>query len=133
MAYEPTNWKTGDIVTSEKLNKLENGVAGADGFMAVNGQYDAGDESTAETITLDITAVELYEALTNGAFVVVLVPDLPFYLGDGVKHTCSAILPIIKYSFEDKGHFGKSYYFVTMDNAIYTATSENGYPVGSHD
>lgn len=27
MAYEPTVWKTGDIVSSEKLNKLENGVA----------------------------------------------------------------------------------------------------------
>lgn len=24
MSYVPTNWKTGDIVTSEKLNKLEN-------------------------------------------------------------------------------------------------------------
>ena len=26
MAYEPTNWQTGDVVTAEKLNKLENGV-----------------------------------------------------------------------------------------------------------
>lgn len=29
MAYEPTIWQTGDVVSSEKLNKLENGVAGA--------------------------------------------------------------------------------------------------------
>lgn len=28
MSYEPTNWKTGDVVTSAKLNKLEQGVAG---------------------------------------------------------------------------------------------------------
>lgn len=27
MAYEPTVWKTGDIVTSEKLNKIENQLA----------------------------------------------------------------------------------------------------------
>lgn len=27
MSYEPTIWKTGDIVSSEKLNKLENGLA----------------------------------------------------------------------------------------------------------
>ena len=27
MAYTPTEWKTGDIVTAEKLNKLENGLA----------------------------------------------------------------------------------------------------------
>lgn len=27
MAYSPTEWQTGDIISAEKLNKLENGVA----------------------------------------------------------------------------------------------------------
>lgn len=27
MAYTPTNWQTGDTITAEKLNKLEDGVA----------------------------------------------------------------------------------------------------------
>lgn len=27
MAYTPTNWQNGDVITAEKLNKLENGVA----------------------------------------------------------------------------------------------------------
>lgn len=27
MAYEPTVWKTGDVVSSEKLNKIENGIS----------------------------------------------------------------------------------------------------------
>lgn len=27
MSYEPTNWKTGDVVTSAKLNKIEGGVS----------------------------------------------------------------------------------------------------------
>ena len=27
MAYEPTTWRSGDIVTSEKLNKMEQGIA----------------------------------------------------------------------------------------------------------
>ena len=26
MAYSPTNWNTGDLITAEKLNKLEQGV-----------------------------------------------------------------------------------------------------------
>ena len=26
MAYEPTEWKTGDVITAEKMNKLEQGV-----------------------------------------------------------------------------------------------------------
>lgn len=30
LPYNPTNWKTGDMITSEKLNKLENGVADKD-------------------------------------------------------------------------------------------------------
>lgn len=30
MSYTPTKWVTGDIVTSEKLNKLENGLASVD-------------------------------------------------------------------------------------------------------
>ena len=27
MAYEKTNWQTGDVVTSAKLNKIEDGIA----------------------------------------------------------------------------------------------------------
>lgn len=30
MSYTPTVWQSGDVVTSEKLNKLENGVENAD-------------------------------------------------------------------------------------------------------
>lgn len=26
MSYEPTNWENGDIITAEKLNKIENGI-----------------------------------------------------------------------------------------------------------
>ena len=32
MAYTPTNWQTGDTITAEKLNKLENGVASGGGI-----------------------------------------------------------------------------------------------------
>ena len=31
MSYEPTVWATGDVITSTKLNKLENGLAEASG------------------------------------------------------------------------------------------------------
>lgn len=27
MAYDPTTWQTGDVITAEKMNKLEKGVA----------------------------------------------------------------------------------------------------------
>ena len=31
MSYTPTNWKAGDTVTSAKLNKMEQGIANAEG------------------------------------------------------------------------------------------------------
>lgn len=31
MSYEPTNWKDGDLVTSAKLNKIEQGIAAGGG------------------------------------------------------------------------------------------------------
>lgn len=30
MAYEPTEWTCGDVITAEKLNKIENGIANTD-------------------------------------------------------------------------------------------------------
>ena len=39
MSYTPTNWQTGDTITAEKINKLENGVADS-------GQYTEYDLST---------------------------------------------------------------------------------------
>ena len=42
MSYEPTVWKSGDIVTSAKLNKLEQGVAagGSGGVLVVHAAQD---------------------------------------------------------------------------------------------
>lgn len=35
MSYTPTVWNTGDTITAEKLNKLENGVASGGGIFVV--------------------------------------------------------------------------------------------------
>ena len=39
MSYTPTEWKTGDVVTSAKLNKLEQGVAAA-GATVLTASFD---------------------------------------------------------------------------------------------
>jgi len=54
MSYEPTVWKKGDIVTSEKLNKIENGIANCGNIMVVN--YDP------EVNRTDKTWQEIYDA-----------------------------------------------------------------------
>ncbi len=52
MAYEPTVWKTGDIVSSEKLNKIENSIANT-GILVVN-------------VTPTVTKIENNTFFTNG-------------------------------------------------------------------
>lgn len=49
MAYEPTNWKTGDVITAEKLNKIETELASK--FFIVGATYD----TDANTVTLTKT------------------------------------------------------------------------------
>lgn len=52
MSYEPTNWKDGDLVTSAKLNKIEQGIAAGGGVLIVH--Y--------ENQTLDKTWQEIHDA-----------------------------------------------------------------------
>ena len=60
MSYTPTQWQAGDVITSSKLNKLENGVASSNGVMFVQlvEQIDK--------LELMMPASELYQALQNG-------------------------------------------------------------------
>jgi len=41
MAYTPTEWATGDVITAQKLNKMEQGIAGAGAGMRLYGPYYA--------------------------------------------------------------------------------------------
>jgi len=40
MAYEPTVWETGDVITAEKLNKAERGIASASDVIYVKFTLD---------------------------------------------------------------------------------------------
>lgn len=59
MTYIPTDWKIGDTITAEKLNKLENAVAGG----GASGLLVTIDDSL---LTMDKTAREIIEAVENG-------------------------------------------------------------------
>lgn len=62
MSYEPTVWKDGDLVTSAKLNKLEQGVA--NNILVVHTIYDEDTNIT----TLDKTWQEIYDAVPYVVF-----------------------------------------------------------------
>ena len=57
MSYTPTVWQTGDTITAEKLNKLENGVANVGG-------YDIVFTITADGMTADGASIE--ELISGG-------------------------------------------------------------------
>ena len=63
MAYNPTEWATGDIITAAKLNKMEQGIAdaGAGGFIV---HWDGTNSRTEETTG------EIAEAIAAGKTVV---------------------------------------------------------------
>ena len=72
MAYTPTEWKSGDVITAEKLNNIEDGVASA-------GESDlfivtiTGDESSASA---DKTISEVSAAYTAGKIIVFKYNDM---------------------------------------------------------
>lgn len=55
MSYTPTEWKAGDVITSEGLNHMEQGIAGAGGGASVLIVHDNED-------TLDKTWQEMHDA-----------------------------------------------------------------------
>ena len=59
MSYEPTNWKDGDLVTSAKLNKIEQGIAENDGasILKVSMVYEENG------VSLDKTFKEIRDAI----------------------------------------------------------------------
>lgn len=103
MAYEPTNWKTGDIVTAERLNKMEGGIASGRVLVATDTEG-----------TLDKTWQEIHDA----AFAVIKTID-----GD--------IRQIIKCAVYESNYYLTCMYSnggqYTEDD--YRTNSANGYPV----
>lgn len=70
MSYEPTNWVTGDIVTAEKLNKIEQGIV--DG----NVLFVHFTAKALNTISSDKTFVEIEEALEESKVVIGVISGI---------------------------------------------------------
>lgn len=103
MSYEPTNWKSGDTVTSAKLNKMEQGIANA-GVLVVHDVEG----------TLDHTWQEIHDAAP-----LVWIEDNGGYAPIGA-------------AFEDEGDYIVTFIEPQPSGNIiteYMASSADGYPV----
>ena len=65
MSYNPTNWSDGDLVTSAKLNKIEQGITNIQGIKVVQVTFPEDENTDYYTMICAITPNELKEAFNN--------------------------------------------------------------------
>lgn len=70
MAYNKTTWETGDVITAEKLNNIENGIAGIKGVLPITTSEDG------DTQTLSATWQQISDAIGSLTPVFVFVPEV---------------------------------------------------------
>ena len=116
MSYTPTEWNSGDVITAEKLNKIENGVENSNAVLIVHSI--SGDGGS----TLDKTWKEIHDAYVSG------IPCILEYIDeweDDVSTTyspCSGIDSQVHSDPQIAGTYGVTFV------GSYTTDSENGYP-----
>ena len=113
MAYTKTTWANGDIITAEKLNNLENGVAGAYALIVpLEGGFDG--------YTLGKTWNEIKTAFTAGT------PCFTYFAQAGDDVEAYQLTPILSVSKLDDDPV---YYSVTDLNGLeFTTGDPDGYP-----
>lgn len=110
MAYEKNTWETGDIVTSAKLNHMEDGIAGAGGTLVIGGfSYNNYGNILG---TSDKTWQEIDDALAAGVKCVVV-----FVISGGHEQLAVVV------TRADEGE-----YSIEGDNFTAKTTSADGYP-----
>ncbi len=107
MAYEPTKWNNDDVITAEKLNKLEQGVkneqvgpagpAGAVGPAGPAGpKGDKGDPGAQGPAGPSYTLPAANKTTLGGVKQMALIADLSTETGADLKNKINAILAEMK-------------------------------------
>ena len=121
MSYTPTEWQSGDIVTSTKLNKLENGVAAASGGGVLVVNVAMNEAQTA--YVMDKTYAEIHAALLTGAVFTVNQVDT----AGGYQISADQIVADV----HDSGQAEAPYVLTTYNggnSSTFIAATEDDYP-----
>ena len=103
MAYTPINWQTGDTITAEKMNKMDNGWGVSSAVL------------TSETVT---TEADLVVAAGTLAYTTPITADTITVTFDGVPYVCDVLIDGSDYIYGDLD-------FVTMPFYIGSNSEEN--------
>lgn len=112
MAYTPMTWVTGDTITADKLNNMEQGIASAGGAVQVGYTFSNG------TVTLDKTWQEIHDGMAAGNTCVIA-----FNLEDFDTYYWGITTAVITDTTYDSGNYGVSF----SGRALATSTP-TGYP-----
>lgn len=110
MAYTPTVWATGDVITAAKLNKAEEGIAAASGVVGV---FPIGVTHEGSTATLTQKYSDILAAVSAGKLGIIYEIVDGEYSGDYIVSM-----------YLDSG----AYTVATDQDAVFTTDSEDGYP-----
>lgn len=87
MSYTPTNWQTGDVITAEKLNNIENGIAS---IMPEIFEFESDYDDATGDYRLSATWQEIHDAFNQGCFVrFIYSSDDPGLLAAGMSNAIS--------------------------------------------
>lgn len=121
MSYDKQNWQTGDVITANKLNHIEDGIANGGGVVVVHVTEED------DTFTLDKTWNELQELLASGA----LVATVDEYTGTTTMQFLAqtfASLDGTTYAVAFIGGAIKPDWTGETTVAVYSCESADGYP-----
>ena len=108
MSYTKREWATGNVVGAVDLNRMEQGIE--DAGNSGNGDVLVVTTSGADTITMDKTWQEIYDAFPN----VIVAKSNQYYVGKG-------LIEVVYH--EEMGDYG-----VVYGSNTYTTYSSSGYP-----
>jgi hypothetical protein len=112
MAYTKNTWADGDVVTSEKLNHMEDGIANSENVFIVGG-VSLGENDALEG-TLDKTWQEIHDAMQNKICIVVIPTD-----GGFLQVSVSGAIMI------------DGAYIVIIDGIQFSTSTVSGYPIAT--
>lgn len=69
MAYNKTTWANGDVITAEKLNNIEQGIADSNDVVYIN--YTDDNEKGEHRLSCDVDFSDIYSAFTNSKTIIV--------------------------------------------------------------
>lgn len=77
MSYTPTTWATGDVITADKLNNMEDGIVKAGSVYPVGVTVVIPEGSETGAFTLQKTFGEIKRAIEYGSIVIVINESEP--------------------------------------------------------